>query len=182
MYSFWASIYMGAYAIRLITKASGGSYLTRHEEGTMQFRTPIYARRCTLVTSGACLIFLLVFLIFTEPSVAGYLTLFCVLCFFGTGFVYLLRLSGPQDIRLDGSQRTYERTTGWPWKPTTQIGPFEDIKGVCVSPFSRTFLLTTKRTFGYKGIPLSSPYTSESQALAEDVSREFGFQIVPYPK
>ncbi len=103
------------------------------------------------------------------------ITGFCLLAFFSYS-------TGPNDIRLDGDQRTYERTVGWPWKPATQLGSFEDIKGVCVYPDGQAMLLINKPNFLYKGVVLSKSSTAASQALAEKVSREFGFPVVPYPK
>ncbi len=146
----------------------------------MVFHKPLSLRRSPLVIAGimAVIAFVNLFML-RHNSVIFAFNL--VICFcLPTSLVYL---SGPNDIRLDGDQRTYERTTGWPWNPVTQIGSFEDIKGVCVSPDGQAMLLMNRRTFPYKGVVLGSSGTqATAQALAEDVSREFGFPIVPYPK
>ena len=99
--------------------------------------------------------------------------------------VIFLYLSGPDDIRLDGTQRTYERTLGWFWKPTTRFGSFNGIKGVCISPRNTVWLLMEKPDFvkSTGGIALSYLGASQpARVLAEEVNRLYGFPIVPYPK
>ncbi len=95
-------------------------------------------------------------------------------------FVYL---SGPRDIRLDANQHRYELTTGWPWKPITRFGSFGDIQDVSISPSNTVSLQMKKPGPIFKGVVVSSSGTqAAAQTLAENVSREFGFPIVPYPK
>lgn len=97
--------------------------------------------------------------------------------------LFLLRLSGPDDIRLNGDQRTYERTVGWPWKPVTHTGTFDDIKGVCVTPRYNVLLLLKKPGWPRQGVVLgSSLRSSAANELAEEVSRTLGIPIVPYPR
>ena len=99
--------------------------------------------------------------------------------------VIFLYLSVPDDIRLDGKQRLYERTVGWPWKPKRRFGSFNGIKGVCISPRNTVWLLLDKPDFvkSTNGIALSYSGASQSaRALAEELNRVYGFPIVPYPK
>ena len=96
-----------------------------------------------------------------------------------------LYLSGPDDIRLDGKQRTYERTVGWPWKPAKRFGSFNGIKGVCISPLNTVWLLLEKPDFvkSTNGIALSYLGASQpARALADELHRAYGFPVVPYPK
>ena len=146
----------------------------------MVFRKPLSSRRSLLFIAGIMVVIAFVNLFMSRHNSVVF-AFNLVICFcLPASLAYL---SGLNDIRLDGNQRTYERTIGWPWKPATQIGSFEDIKGVCVSPDGQAMLLMNRRTFPYKGIVISSSETQAAgQALAEDVSREFGFPIVPYPK
>ena len=97
----------------------------------------------------------------------------------------ILYLCGPDDIRLDETKRTYERTVGWPWKPKMFFGSFNDVKGVCISPRNTVLLLMKKPDFvkSSGAIVLSSYGTNEAaRALVEELSRVYGFAIVPYPK
>ena len=97
----------------------------------------------------------------------------------------LLYLSGPDDIRLDGNQRTYKRTVGWPWKPAMRFGSFSDVKGICISPRNTVLLLLEKPDFvkSTNGIVLSySGARQPARALVEEINRAYGFPIVPYPK
>ena len=102
----------------------------------------------------------------------------------GVGLFYhrLPLFVGPNDIRLDGNERVYERTFGWPWKPTKRRGTFEDVKGICISPTNTVSLLQCKPGTSLRAILCSSGSRTGAQALAEEVSRTFGFPIVPYPK
>lgn len=156
------------------------SYLVWQEGKVMVFRKPPSLRRPLLVIAGIMTVVEIVNLVMSRHNSLVFsfnlVTGFCLLAF-------LVYLSGPSDIRLDGDQRTYERITGWPWKPATQFGSFDDIKGVCVSLNGQAMLLMNKRIFPYKGVVLSSSGTKgTADALAEDLSREFGFPIVAYPK
>lgn len=175
-------------------KATKSSYLVRHKGRMMLFRRPLALRRSMIANAG---LFAVIGFAFVVPSKSTLFTpvhiliigFYCVaILLFTAHFVYD---AGPNDIRLNGKGRTYERTTGWPWKPATQFGSFEDIKGICVDFDGQALLLMRKRTFLYKGVYLSGPSTSRpaqalaralARTLAEDVSREFGFPIVPYPK
>ena len=102
----------------------------------------------------------------------------------GVGLFYyrLPVFVGPNDIRLDGNERVYYRTFGWPWKLTKCQGTFENIKGICISPTNSVLLLQCKPDTSLRAILYSSGSRMGAQAFAEDVSRELGLPIVPYPK
>ena len=163
----------------------------------MVFRKPPAARRLETLLSVAVTVQIVV-----GPLVGAVLTgkpCWAAVSLGGLGWVlwFLYRVVGPNDIRLDGEQLTYERTTGWPWKPTTRAGPFSDIKGVCISPHNNVILLITKQGKAYERVIVSSPsmssassnalvidrsYTAASHALVEELNRVYGFPVVPCPK
>ncbi len=102
----------------------------------------------------------------------------------GISFIFLY-LAGPDDIRLDAEQRTYEHTIGWPWKPKTRFGSFSDVKGVCISPRNTVLLLLNNPDFvkSTGSIVLSSYGADQpARALVEELNRVYGFPIVPCPK
>lgn len=176
--------WMGAYIKRQPSKVHG-SYLTQRDENAMLFRRPLSQRRISLAVCG---LFLALLFVTLSLAAANGLTwkqpAFYYLSGDGLGLALLfVYLSGPRDIRLDASQRRYEMTTGWPWNPVTHFGSFDDIQGVSVSPSNTVSLQLKKPGAIFKGVVVSSSGTQmAAQALAEDLSREFNFPIVPYPK
>lgn len=159
------------------------THLTWKEGKVMVFRKPAQERRLGMLLCVAH-----VFMYIVLPLSGAVLTgkpawyWFGVL---GAGLVLFsfYNIAGPDDIRLDGSECVYERTFGWPWKPTKRRGTFENIKGISISPANAVWLLLYKRDTILGGTMLYSSGTRiGAEALAEDVSREFGFPIVPYPK
>lgn len=166
------------------TDASGQSYLAWQDGKTMLFRKPPALRRQQLT-----LFWFGVFVTFGSVVASQVLQRASHLYVGGTvGLcisVILFYLSGPDDIRLDGKQRLYERTAGWPWKPATRSGSFNGIKGICISPRNTVWLLLDKPDFvkSTSGIALSYSGASQpARALADELSRAYGFSIVPYPK
>lgn len=177
-----SAIGMRLYATRQMSKV-WDSYRMRQEGDVTQFRTPLSLQReqrmafwfAVLVTTGvtAAEYSLRDTRIYVEGVVSTSISL------------TLLYVSGPDDICLDGKQRTYTRTVGWPWKPTTRFGSFNSVKGVCISPRNTVLLLLEKPDFvkSTNGIVLSHSGTSQpAHALAEELNRAYGFSIVPYPK
>ncbi|MGI4788113.1 MAG: hypothetical protein ACRYFS_04605 [Janthinobacterium lividum] len=172
---------MMIYSIPQQAKARG-SYLAWKDRNVMLFQKPLPLRRSILAASGFCVLMLLSLLamahgarnpfpMYLQSIVAVSLP------------VFFLYLSGPNDIRLDGGQRTYERTRGWPWKPVTQFGTFESVKGIAVSPQNSVLLLLEKSGTLSKGVILSSTGTkTAAEALVEELRQAYGFPIVPYPK
>ena len=164
---------------------------------TMVFRKPPAARRMETLLSVAVTV-----QIVALPLVGAVLTgkpVLAAASLGGLGGVlwFLYRVVGPNDIRLDGERCIYERTTGWPWKPVTQTGPFSDIKGVCISPRHDVVLSITKPGGASRRVIVSSPFLSsvgssglvidrshlaKSHTLAEELNRTYGFPILPYPK
>jgi len=172
-----------AYVTRQVSKVRD-SYRLRQEGSVMQFRKPLALQR------GQLSAFWFAVLVTFGTTAAGQ-ALRSPLIFDINGLIglsisfILLYLSGPDDIRLDGEQRTYERTVGWPWKPKTLFGSFGDVKGVCISPRNRVLLLLKKPDFVKStGEIVLSSYGSDqaAYALAEELNREYGFPIVPCPK
>jgi hypothetical protein len=179
------------------TDNSYESYLAWQDGKIILFRKPPAARRLETLLAVAITIQIVAF-----PLVGAVLTgklIFFGASALGAGWVlwFLYRIAGPNGIRLDGEQRTYEWTTGWPWKPETRIGSFADIKGVCISPRNSVIILMAKRQGLLKRVVVSDPamssirstaltidrsHVGESRALAEELNRVYGFPIVPYPK
>jgi hypothetical protein len=174
------------------------SYLVRQDGKTMVFREPPAARRMSILLSVAVTVQLIV-----GPLIGAFLTgkpFYAVLSVVGAAWVlwFLYRIAGPNDIRLDGEQRTYDRTTGWPWKPVRAIGSFADIRGVCISPGRRVMLLMVKRKSLRRGVVVSNPaisatgssalfvdnisVTAATHKLMEELNQKYGFPIVPYQK
>ena len=158
------------YAIPQQSKVKG-SYLVRQEGNVMQFRKPLPMRRITLAAVGF-LALLVLSLLISAPYARNPGQAFLPVVV-GLGLpVLFLYLAGPDDIRLDGRQRTYERTVGWPWKPKTFAGPFNGVKGVCVSPRNSVLLLMEKSGPLTKGVVLSSSGPkAAAEALAEELKR-----------
>lgn len=149
----------------------------------MQFRKPLALQR-----QQVALFWLLVVVAFGTVAAAQSLRNALVIDLNGVFLLGLsvitLYVSGPDDIRLDGTQRTYERTVGWLWKPRTLFGSFGDVKGVCISPRNRVLLLLKKPDFvkSTGAIVLSGYGADESAyALAQELNQMYGFPIVPYP-
>jgi len=172
-----------AYLTRQMSTARG-SYPTRQEGNVMLFRKPLALRR-----QQRTLFWFAIFV--TSGTVVGAQALNDAPLSYIEGIVGLsisfifLYLSGPDDIRLNGKQRTYERTVGWPWKPTTRFGSFNGVKGVCISPRNTVWLLLEKPDFvkSASGIALSYSGAGQSaRALADELNLAYGFSIVPYPK
>lgn len=165
------------------TTQGQGSYLVWKDGKTMLFRKPPAARRLEALLSVAVTVQLVV-----GPLVGAVLTgktFWAALSALGAGWVlfFLYYVCGPDDIRLNGDQRTYERTVGWPWKPVTHTGTFGDIKGVCVTPRYNVLLLLKKPGWPRQGVVLgSSLRSSAANELAEEVSRTLGIPIVPCPR
>ena len=160
------------------------SHLVWNEGKVMLFRRPAEERRM-----GVLMLVAVAVQIVVDPLTGAILTgktFWWVMAALGAGltcyFCFVLKFAGPNDIRLDGNERTYEWTTGW-WKPVTRQGSFEDIAGVCVSPRNAALLIIKKFQQPHESVPLLDfGPSAAAQALAEEVSRTFGFPIVPYPK
>lgn len=151
----------------------------------MVFRKPAEDQRMGLLLLVALVVQLIVFPL-TGAILTGKLFLW-VLTALGAGltyyFYFVLNFAGPDDIRLDGNERTYEWTTGW-WKPIKRRGSFDDIKSIDLGAQNQVWLTIGKESATSKNTVLlnSSGTRVQAQAFAEDVSREFGFPIVPYKK
>ncbi len=173
------------YVARQVSKARN-SYSVRQEGNMRLFRKPPALRRVQWA------IFWFVALITFSLTAASLAlreqdpSLFYIEGVVGLGISsVLLYLCGPDDIRFDGTKRTYERTVGWPWKPKTLFGSFSDVNGVCISPRNTVLLLLKKPDFvkSTGAIVLSSYGAGQpAHALAEELNRVYGFPIVPYPK
>lgn len=188
VFSFYAHVTLILYGVGMMiygipqqTKARG-SYLVRKDGNMMLFRKPLPLRRVTLAAVGFfCLLLIntLAIAIEARNPVPVY---FMSLAALGLPMLFLY-LSGPDDIRLDGSQRTYERTQGFSWKPVTKFGTFDGIKGISITPQNGVQLVLEKPGPIFGGIMLSSTGPkAAAQALVEDLKREYGFAVVPYPK
>ncbi len=157
-----------------------GSYLVRKDRNMMLFRKPLPLRRFTLAAAGfGILLFISTLVLASEarnPPPAYVMSVATL-----SLPVLFLYLSGPSDIRLDGSQRTYERTQGFPWKPVTQFGTFSGIKGVSVSPQNSVQLVLEKPGAVSRGVMLCSTGTkATAEALVEELRQIYGFARVPY--
>lgn len=174
-------VVMMIYGVRQQSQARG-SYLVRKDGKMMLFRKPLPMRRTTLAAAGF-LTLLVLSLLVSAPYMRNPAPVY-IQSMIGLSLpLFFLYLSGPDDIRLDGNQRAYERTIGWPWKPMTRFGSFEDIKGVCISPQNSVLLLLEKPGPISRGVVLSTSGTkTAAEALVEDLKREFGFPVAPYPK
>lgn len=170
---------MMIYAVPQQTKARG-NYLVQKDGNTMLFRKPLPMRRATL--AAASFLFLLVLsLLISAPYMRNPVPAYLPVVIGLSLPVFFLYLSGPDDIRLDGSRRTYERTIGWSWKPVTRFGTFDGIQGVAVSPRNSVLLMLKKPGPISRGVVLSSSGTNEAaKALVEEVKQRYGFPIVPY--
>ncbi|MGI4788112.1 MAG: hypothetical protein ACRYFS_04600 [Janthinobacterium lividum] len=173
------------------------SYLAWRDGKIMLFRKPPTVRRMETLLSVGISIQLVVC-----PLVGAVLTgnpFWAIVVLVGMGWVFwfLYRVVGPNDFRLDGERLTYDRMTGWPWKPMTRSGPFSDIKGVCLSPNNNVILLVAKPGKALERVIIISPslasagssslvidrsYIAESHAFAEEIHQVYGFPIVPYPR
>ena len=180
------------YAFR--TQSTLSSWLVKEQGRSLSFRKPVALRRMGLLAIGAFALMsfpTLHQMVYptvtarrhaanpqTQTVVRGYVLVDLLgLCLV---FVYL---SGPQETRLDGDQRTFENTAGWPWRPRSRTGSLDDLKGVCVSPRNNVLLLPRKPGKLTKGYQLSSTGTKQAaQALAEKVSQATGLPIVDYPR
>ena len=172
---------MMIYAIPQQAKAQG-SYLVRKEGSMMLFRKPLPLRRAILAAMGfGILLFFNTLMIALEarnPPPAYVMSVVAL-----SLPVLFFYLSGPNDIRLDGNQRTFEQTVGFPWKPVTRFGTFSGIKGICVSPQNSVQLVMEKPSALSRSIILSSTGTkAAAEGLVEELKREYEFPIVPYPK
>ena len=185
VYAFFVLMLCGGFLIACtlpqLVKARG-SYLIRNDGGIMLFRKPLPLRRTLLAIAGfSFLIFLDIVFIASEGRnpLAGYFL--CVVPLILP--VIFLYASGPNDIRLDGSRRTYEWTVGFPWKPVTKFGTFDGIKGMSISFEDGVELVLEKPGALSKSVTLSSSGTNEAaKALVEKLKREYGFAVMPYPK
>ena len=185
VYTFFVLMFCGGLLIACtlpqLTKARG-SYLIRNDRGIMLFRKPLPLRRTLLAIAGfTFLIFLNTVFVASEGRnpLLGYFI--CVVPLILP--VIFLYASGPNDIRLDGSQRTFEWTVGFPWNPVTQFGTFDDIKGISVSLQDGIELVMEKPGALSRSVNLCNSGTkAAAEALVEDLRREYGFAVVPYPK
>lgn len=180
-----SAIGLRIYVARQVSRVPG-SYSVRQEGNTRLFRKPpaLQREQWTAFWFVALITFSL-----TAASLAlreQDPSLFYIEGVVGLGISsVLLYLCGSDDIRLDGTQRTYERMVGWPWKPKTLFGSFSDVKGVCISPRNTVVLLLKKPDFvkSTGAIVLSSHGSDQAaRALAEKLNCVYGFPIVPYPK
>ena len=180
------------YAFR--TQSKVNCWLVKEQDRSLSFRKPIALRRMSLMAIGAFALMSLPTLhqmvyptvtarrhaanLQTQAAVRGYMIVDLLgLCLI---FVYL---SGPNDTRIDGERRTFERTAGWPWRPKTREGSLDDLKGVCISPRNNVLLLPRKPGQLTKGYQLSSAETKKAaQALAEKVSQVTGLPVMDYPR
>lgn len=178
-----SAIGMRLYVRRQVSKVRD-SYRMRQEGNVMQFRKPLALQRAQLVA------FWFAVLVTIGGTTAAQSLRDPVLPYIegvvGTSIsLIFLYLSGPDDVQLDGKQRTYKRTVGWPWKPTTCFGSFSGVKGICISPRNTVLLLLEKPDFVKSTNAIVLSYSGASQpahALAEELNRAYGFSIVPYPK
>ena len=185
VYAFFVLMLCGGFLIACtlpqLVKARG-SYLITNDGGMMLFRKPLPLRRtCLAITGFTFLIFLNIVVIASEGRnpLAGYFICIVPLVL----PVIFLYASGPNDIRLDGGRRTFERTVGFPWKPVTKFGTFDDIKGISISFQDGVELVLEKPVAFSKSVKLSSSGTNEAaKALVEELKQMYGFAVVPYPK
>ena len=183
VYAFFVLMLCGGFLIACtlpqLVKARG-SYLMQNDEGMMLFRKPLPLRRTLLTIAGfTFFIFLDTVFIASEGRnpLAGYFI--CIVPLILP--VIFLYASGPNDIRLDRSRRTYEWTIGFPWKPVTKFGTFDDIKGIRVSLEDGVELVLEKPAALSKSVKLSSSGTNEAaKALVEELKRMYGFAVLPY--
>lgn len=181
---FWAFLLYMVLLLAFLVKngrRSHGSWLQQHDGDIMLFRRPRALRQTGYLFVGFFVIHCFYFL---QTAVSLHRTVFG---FVGLPAIILipacLYMAGPHDVRLDGERRTYERTTGWPWRPQTRIGPLDDFSGICVTRHNSVMLVPRRPERIYTGFPLSGPLPRQAAAtLAEDVSRATGLPIVAAPR
>jgi len=175
--------FVGCFVMRQALEVRDG-YRMRQDGNVMEFRKPLALQRMQLAA------FWFAVLVTIGATTAAHFLRDPILPYIegvvGTSIsLIFLYLSGPDDIQLDGKQRSYKRTVGWPWKPTTCFGSFSGVKGICISPRNTVLLLLEKPDFvkSTNAIVLSySGGVQPARALAEGLNRAYGFSIVPYPK
>ncbi len=167
------------YIITQLTKARG-SFLVRGDGNLMLFRKPLPLRRAAVAGFGLLSLIFISNMVLVAGVVKDLLPAY-VMCILALWLPVLsLHESGPDDIRLDGSQRVYERRFGWPWKPSTRSGSFDDIEGVRISR-QNTVYIHLKQVKA--GIAVSSSGTkAAAEALVNELKREYGFPVLTYPK
>lgn len=150
-----------------------GSYLVSKKGTVMLFCKPTDSRRAgflfSILLSSPLVVNSLV-----VPSLSGKWpgALFSLV---GVGAMMfaLYHFAGPDDIQLDGSQRTYKRKFGWPWKPTTSCGMFDDIKGIRISPQNTVYIHLKETEAVRRGIAIGRYGTkAAAAALTEELKRE----------
>ena len=195
----WWFIAFVLYAVAIIvyglrTQATMKDWLVKEQGHALSFRKPIALRRMGPLLCGVLLLRLIPILhqlIHPNETArrhmahplpqAGVLFLF-VLSVLGL-CLFMVYLAGPNDTRIDGDQRTFENTAGWPWSPQTRVGSLDNMQGVSVSSRNSVMLLPHKRSMLTIGYPLSGTGTKQAaQALAEKVSKVTGLPIVDYPR
>ncbi len=170
------------YSITQLTKTRG-SFLVWQDRNMMLFRKPLPLRRLALAGSG--FLFLLFINNMAVSAAEGRNPLPAYVMCIVSLWLPLLALyeAGPDDLRLDGGQRTYERRFGWPWKPKTSYGTFDDIKGVRISPQNTVYIHLKETEAVRAGIAVGRHgITAAAEKLVEELKREYGFAVMPYPR
>lgn len=181
------------YGARAQTQALAGWRIEARE--ALVFRKPRALRRNTLMMPGVFLLMLFPILLATPPHrqyeaeqtssqqltqtlIKGYMAASALSL--SLLFVYL---GGPFEMRLDGRQRVYEKTAGWPWRPKTRRGSLDDYKEVCVTRRNNIMLVPRSPRRLITGDILSDAASKQAaRTLVEEVSRVTGIPIVDCPQ
>lgn len=181
------------YGVRAQTQALAGWWIEAKE--TLAFRKPHALRRSSLMIPGVFFLMLLPTLLatpshrryeavqtsqmqLTQTLIKGYMA--ASVLGLSLLFVYL---GGPFEMRLDGRQRVYEKTTGWPWRPETRRGSLDDYKGICVTRRNSIMLVPRSPRRLITGDILSDAASKQAaRTLAEEVRRVTGVPIIDCPQ
>ncbi len=132
LFGWWAIMIVG-----MIFGAFGlhnGSYLCIVSRDEHIFRKPL-ALRLGSALFGAGMLEAPFALAIDAKSWIAFVFLFAPCLVVGGLF---LRISGPDELRLNFAERTYHRFSGWPFFSTGRSGPLADLYGVYIGVFGST--------------------------------------------
>ena len=191
------SVTIMVYGVRAQTPARAG-WRIEAKEGLLAFRKPRALRRSSLMIPGVFFLMLFPILLatpvhhrygqyeitptpqqqLTQTLIKGYMAASAL----GLSLLFVY-LGGPFEMRLDGRQRVYEKTAGWPWRPETQRGPFDDYKGVCITRRNSIMLVPRNPRRLTVGDILSDAASKQAaRTLAEEISRVTGIPLIACPQ